>query len=202
MSPRTRGEGGVSIYSFWGRPALDVGVDPGRDLRRSCHPAGRLARARGDRRARCQPGVLVVFMLPSLLDGNRPVLVAVVASSVIAFIALYFAHGFTVATSVALLGTFASLAVTALLSWIFVAGAHFTGFTYGNVFYLQAPDGHIDIRGIVLAGFVLGALGVLDDVTVTQVSAVWELRLANAAASPREPYRAAVNIGRGPAWRR
>lgn len=140
--------------------------------------------------------VLVVFMLPSLLDGHSPVVVAVVAASAIAFIALYLAHGVSVATSVALLGTFASLAVTALLSWVFVGAAKLTGLTDESAFFLSALGGGIDLRGVLLAGFVIGALGVLDDVTVTQVSAVAELRAAHTGDAPREIYRAALRIGR------
>ena len=140
--------------------------------------------------------VLVVFLLPSILDGNNPLLVAVVGSSVIAFIALYLAHGFSTATSVALIGTFASLALTAMLSSLFIASAKLTGFTDDSSYFLSALSGQIDMRGILLAGFVIGALGVLDDVTVTQVSAVAELHAAQPDATPGRLYRAAVNIGR------
>jgi uncharacterized membrane protein len=140
--------------------------------------------------------VLVIFMLPAILDGHSPVMVAVVGASVIAFIALYLAHGFTTATSVALIGTFASLAITAILSSVFIASAKLTGFTDDSSYFLSALGGQVDMRGILLAGFVIGALGVLDDVTVTQVSAVAELRLAQPDATHRQLYRSAVNIGR------
>jgi uncharacterized membrane protein len=140
--------------------------------------------------------VLVVFMLPAILDGHSPVVVAVVGASLIAFIALYLAHGVSTATSVALIGTFASLAITAILSSVFIASAKLTGFTDDSSYFLSALGGEIDMRGILLAGFVIGALGVLDDVTVTQVSAVAELRLAQPDATHRQLYRSAVNIGR------
>lgn len=140
--------------------------------------------------------VLVVFVLPSILDGHSPVMVAVVGSSVIAFIALYLAHGFSTTTSVALIGTFASLALTALLSSVFISASKLTGFTDDSSYYLSALGGQIDMRGILLAGFVIGALGVLDDVTVTQVSAVTELRAARPEATRRQHYKAAINIGR------
>lgn len=140
--------------------------------------------------------VIVVFLLPSILEGHSPVLVAVIASSAIAFIALYFAHGFSTATSVALIGTFASLALTALLSSIFIAAADLTGFTDDSSYFLSVLGSQIDMRGILLAGFVVGALGVLDDVTVTQVSAVAELRRAQPDATTRQIFRSAMNIGR------
>jgi len=140
--------------------------------------------------------VLTVFMLPSLLRGNSALAVALVGSSLIAFIALYLAHGINIATSVALLSTFASLAVIGLLSWVFVAASNFTGFTEDSSFVLSALGVQIDARGLLLAGIVIGSLGVLDDVTVTQVSAVWELRQLQPDASRREIYTSAVNIGR------
>ena len=140
--------------------------------------------------------VIVVFMLPSLLDGNQAVLVALVAASVIAFVALYLAHGITPMTTVALLSTFAALMVTGALSWLFVRLASFTGYTDDSTQMLDALQIPIDPRGILLAGIVIGSLGVLDDVTVTQVSAVAELRNAQPHLPSVELYRQAVRIGR------
>ncbi len=140
--------------------------------------------------------VLAVFVLPSLLDGNNPVAVALVGASVIAFIALFLAHGVNVATAVALLASFASLALTGVLGWAFVRLAKFTGYTEESSFFLDALGLSIDPRGILLAGIVIGSLGVLDDVTVTQVSAVWQLRNARPDAPATELYRSAVAIGR------
>ena len=140
--------------------------------------------------------VLAVFMLPSLIRGHNAVLVALVGSSVIAFIALYLAHGVNIATTVALLATFASLALIGLLAWIFVVAANFTGFTEDSSFVLSSLGIQVDARGLLLAGIVIGSLGVLDDVTVTQVSAVWELRQLQPNASRQEIYRSAINIGR------
>jgi uncharacterized membrane protein len=140
--------------------------------------------------------VIIGFMLPSLLDGNSPVAVALVSAGAIAFIALYLAHGFTAATNVALLSTFASLLITGTLAWIFIRAAHFTGFTDESTFFLDALGVTVDARGILLAGIVIGSLGVLDDVTVTQVSAVGQLRRSQPDATAAELYRSALTIGR------
>ena len=140
--------------------------------------------------------VLVVFVLPSLLRGHDALLVALVGSSVIAFIALYLAHGINISTTVALLSTFASLALIGLLALIFVAASSLSGLTEDSTFVLTALGLQIDGRGLLLAGIVIGSLGVLDDVTVTQVSAVWELRQARPDAPTRDIYHSAVNIGR------
>ena len=140
--------------------------------------------------------VIVVFLLPSLLDGNNAVATALVATSVIAFVALYLAHGFNAATTVALLSTFAALVITGVLSWIFVHAASFTGFTDDSTQFLDLLQVPIDPRGILLAGIMIGSLGVLDDVTVTQVSAVWELRTARPDLPTAQLYRQGLRVGR------
>lgn len=140
--------------------------------------------------------IIVVFTLPALLDGANAVAVALASSGLIAFVALFLAHGRGPATAVALLSTFASLALTALLAWVFVGVSNLTGLGDENVGYLNALGIEIDPRGLLLAGVVIGSLGVLDDVTVTQVSAVWELNRASPQSGFIELYRSALRIGR------
>jgi uncharacterized membrane protein len=140
--------------------------------------------------------VMVGFLFPSILDGNDPTAAALVSAVVIALVALYLTHGITERTTVALLGTFAALGVTAVLAAVFAAFARFTGFGTSDAVYLQIASTSVDIKGLVLAGIIVGSLGVLDDVTVTQVSAVWQLHQANPSYGPRRLYGAAVEIGR------
>lgn len=140
--------------------------------------------------------VLLVFVLPAILEGSSPVGVAVVGSAVILLANLYLAHGFNVRTTTAVVGTLASLALIGVLAVVFVAATHITGLGTEEAGFLQAASGRINLRGLVLGGIIIGSLGVLDDVTVTQASAVWELHLANPELGPRELYRAAVRIGR------
>lgn len=139
---------------------------------------------------------LTVFTLPAILDGHPPVLVALVSAALIGLVALHLAHGFGAGTSVAVLGTFASLLLTGLLAAIFVAASNFTGLLDETALVLDVAAGEVDLRGIVLAGIVIGSLGVLDDMTVTQVAAVEELAEARAGASRRELFDAALRIGR------
>jgi uncharacterized membrane protein len=139
--------------------------------------------------------VLLQFVLPAILDGRSPVLVAVFGAAAIAYLALYLAHGFTRMTTVALLGTLAALALTALLSTVVVEAARFTGFATEESTLLTLFD-RIDVRGLLLAGIVLGAVGAIDDVTVTQASAVWELRAANPSIGLRRLVRSGLRIGR------
>jgi uncharacterized membrane protein len=139
--------------------------------------------------------VLLQFVIPAILDGRSPVLVAVVGSSIIAFVALYVAHGFTRMTTVALLGTLAALGLTSVLSSIVVAAARFSGFATEESFIL-AFSGTIDISGLVLAGIVLGAVGAIDDVTVTQASAVFEVSRVRPDLPRRELIASGLRVGR------
>lgn len=140
--------------------------------------------------------IIVWFTLPSLLSGNSTIAVALITAGVIAFLTLFLAHGLTVSSAVALLSTFMSLALIVILGWLFVAATKLTGLADDSSLVLGALGTSIDARGIVLAGLVIGALGVLDDVTVTQVSAVWELRRARPDLTTVELYRPALRIGR------
>ncbi len=141
-------------------------------------------------------GVLLLFVLPAILDGRSPLLVAVVGSSAIAFLALYVAHGFRRMTNVALIGMVSALVLTAVLSALAVELAHFTGFATEESTLLTFFEGSIDIRGLLLAGIVLGTAGALDDVTVTQASAVWQLRAADPTQDRAALFRRALAIGR------
>ncbi|MCW2681183.1 MAG: hypothetical protein JWM62_2584 [Frankiales bacterium] len=140
--------------------------------------------------------VLTGFVLPALLAGSDALLVALVGSAAVMFTVLYLAHGIRVQTSIAVLGTLASLLLTVLLAQVFVQASALTGLGSDETSLISSTVGTLDLRGLLLAGIVIGSLGVLDDVTVTQSSAVWELHVANPAASVRELYTAGIRIGR------
>jgi uncharacterized membrane protein len=140
--------------------------------------------------------VLLFFVLPAILAGSDPLSVAVVGSGLIMFAVLYLTHGFSARTSVAVLGTLLSLALIGGLGFAFAAAAKLTGLDEQTANLIASLGTGVDARGLLLAGVVIGALGVLDDVTVTQTSAVWELRAANPALGFRELYAAGRRIGR------
>jgi uncharacterized membrane protein len=140
--------------------------------------------------------VLLKFVVPSILDGNDAVLVSLVGAAVVMLLALYLAHGVNERTTIAVLGTFASLALTAGLALAFVSATKITGLADEDARILTIASQRIDVRGLLLGGIIIGALGVLDDVTVTQVSAVWELHKANPLQGSRRIYASALRIGR------
>ncbi|MFI1969898.1 YibE/F family protein [Streptomyces cinnamoneus] len=141
-------------------------------------------------------GVLTLFILPAILQGSDPLLVAVIGGSAIMLIALYMCHGLNARTSVAVLGTLTSLLVIGLLGTVFTEWARLTGNTDDQTGLVHGLYPEIEIRGLLLAGIIIGSLGVLDDVTVTQTSAVWELKEADPSAGWRKLYGAAMRIGR------
>ncbi|MEJ3655980.1 YibE/F family protein [Actinomycetes bacterium KLBMP 9759] len=140
--------------------------------------------------------VLIGFVLPAILDGRDPLLVAIVGSCAIMFGVLYLTHGFSARTSTAVLGTLLSLVLIGVLGAAFAAAARLTGDGEDTASLAAALGTSVDGRGLVLAGLVIGALGALDDVTVTQTSAVWELRRANPQLRPAALFGAAMRIGR------
>ena len=139
--------------------------------------------------------VLVVFIAPAILAGSNPVLVATVGGSAIALLALYLAHGWRPLTHVAAIGTFAALALTVLLSALVMAVARFSGFASEESFFLTLVEG-LDIRGLVLAGTVLGTIGALDDITVTQASTVFEVHRTNPSSTSADLFASGLRVGR------
>ena len=140
--------------------------------------------------------VITQFMLPSILEGNSPILVALVGSAAIVLLALYISHGLHAYTTVALIGTLISLVITGVLAMIAVDAAHLTGLAAEESTYVQSYAGSVDIKGLILGGVVLGALGVLNDMTVTQSSSVREIHLAQPNLSKRQLYTSGMRVGR------
>lgn len=142
-------------------------------------------------------GILAYYVLPALLEGRNPVMVAAIGASAIAIVSMGLAHGFNVRTGVALVGTILALILTTLLGGAFTAAMNFTGVATDDAAYLFAVSGGVlDLRGLLLAGLVIGALGVLDDVTVTQAATVWEVYGANERVTFRNLWAAGMRVGR------
>ncbi|MFG1937026.1 YibE/F family protein [Micromonospora tulbaghiae] len=140
--------------------------------------------------------ILLGFVLPGIGAGQPPLLVAIVGAALIMFVVLYLTHGITAQTSVAVLGTLGSLVVTGVLGLLATSATHLTGFGSEDATTLSMFQGDVDLHGLLLAGIIIGSLGVLDDVTVTQAATVTELAHANPGLSRRQLYRAATRVGR------
>jgi uncharacterized membrane protein len=136
------------------------------------------------------------WMIPTLLEGASPIWAALTASSAIMLVVLYLAHGISVRTSTALAGTLAGLLITAGLGAYAVGWARLSGMGGESADALQANAGGLDFRALLVAAIIVAGLGVLNDVTITQASAVWELRAASPGMSRAQLFASAMRIGR------
>lgn len=140
--------------------------------------------------------VLVAFMLPAIIVGKPGILVALAGSTAIMFAALYVAHGVSIRTSTALAGTLLGLVVTTGLGTAAVEMARLSGFADEDDFYLAQLAGGVNFRELLAVAIIVGGLGVLNDVTITQSSAVWELRAAAPHFTRRQIFASGMRIGR------
>ncbi|WP_200958230.1 YibE/F family protein [Nocardioides sp. Soil805] len=141
-------------------------------------------------------GVVGLFMLPALLTGESGLAVALVGSSAIMFMVLYLAHGVSVRTSTALAGTLFGLLVTAGLGLVAIDAARLTGLGDESALQLRLHATELDFRGLLTCAVIVAGLGVLNDVTITQSSAVWELRDAAPEMSRARIFASGMRIGR------
>ena len=143
-------------------------------------------------------GLVVVagFTLPALLQGRPAVPVALVTSVAIMFAVLYLAHGVSVRTSTALAGTLVGLVATAGIAAWAGGAAHLTGLSGEYALDLMSVAPEVRLRAVLVCGMVLAGLGVLNDVTITQASAVWELHAASPGRSWRALFCQGMRIGR------
>ncbi len=141
-------------------------------------------------------GIVVFYAVPSLLDGNNPVVVGLVTGAGALFALLYIAHGVNARTTTAYLGTIAGLGVIAIIGVWAVAAANIPGVPSEAELTLYYVNGNIELRGLALCGLMLAGLGILNDVTVTQASAAWELRSARPDLSRIQLYKRTMRIGR------
>jgi uncharacterized membrane protein len=140
--------------------------------------------------------IVLLFVVPSILDDKPPLAVAVVGSLAVALITIPLAHGGGPKSLSALLGTAVSLLLTAGLAVLFTELTHLTGLSSEEAAFLQLGQADLSLQGLLLAGIVIGALGVLDDVTISQAATVLALRHANPSLGFRELFGRALQVGR------
>jgi uncharacterized membrane protein len=142
-------------------------------------------------------GVIIFFILPQILDGKNPVMVSIIGAFIFLSVSLYLVYGWNLKTHSAVVGILISLVITGGLAAFFINFTRLTGFGDENVMFLvQMVDKPIDLRGLLLGGMIIGALGVLDDLVISQASAVFELHGVNPDLKLDYLYKRAMNIGR------
>jgi len=141
--------------------------------------------------------VIMLYILPGIAAGRDPVSAAVVGSALTVPVTFYLSHGLNRKTTVAIIGTAIALVITGVLARISVEGAYLTGYASEEASFLQVTGvGAIDVKGLLLAGIIVGVLGVLDDVTVSQAAVVQQLKAANPLLPFGQLFRRAMAVGR------
>lgn len=141
--------------------------------------------------------VLVFFVVPHIMAGESPLIISGIGAVAITVSSLFLAHGFTRRTFLAFSATIFVLALAFGLAYVSVMWATLSGASTEEAIFLQV--GYLqtlDLRGLLLGGLVIGALGVLDDVTTAQIAAVEEISRANRSLNARELYRRGLSVGR------
>jgi uncharacterized membrane protein len=142
-------------------------------------------------------GAIAFLLIPALLHGYSPALASLVISGLILSATLFFTHGFKPRVVITFFGTFGAVFVTCALAWLWVTWMRFSGFSDDTSVYLNfATGGTVDLSGLLLGGIIIGLLGVLDDVSITQASVVQELKGANPKLGFKQLYTKALRVGR------
>lgn len=139
--------------------------------------------------------IVIGFIVPAIVDGYNPVLISLLGVGGILVLAIYFVHGFSWSTSAALVGTFGATVVTMLLGLLFTELAMLTGFGTEEGMLISFAAGQVNLKGLLLAALLIGALGALTDITIVQASVVRELAHVNPSFGLRELFQRGMNVG-------
>lgn len=140
---------------------------------------------------------ILYILVPGLLGGWSPFAASALVAGVILFVAIFLTHGWNRESGVAFFGTMIAVAATGLFALFATSLTRLSGFAAEESVYLNLnTGGALDFTGLLLGAIVIGALGVLDDIAVTQAAVVSELRGAKPDAPGREIYQKAMRVGR------
>ena len=140
--------------------------------------------------------VIIDYIIPHILNGEDPLRVSIIGSAVLLGVTLYLTYGWNLKTHSSVISMILVLILTGVLSAVFVVFTKLNGTGDESVMFLvQAMETPINLRGLLLGGMIIGALGVLDDLVTTQASAVFELHHANPNLGFRALYNSAMHIG-------
>jgi uncharacterized membrane protein len=140
--------------------------------------------------------IVVLFIVPAILAGESPPLVALVGSIAVMIVTLYLAHGVNEMTTAAIVGTSGALVITVGLGLWFISRSKITGYASDDALFASFAVQGLDLQGLVLAGLIIAALGVLDDVTVSQASTVFALHDTDRTLSWSSLFARAMKVGR------
>lgn len=141
--------------------------------------------------------IVIQIILKGILNGNDPFLLTIVGGSLIATFSVYMAHGIKKRTTVSVIAILLTMLISVISAKFLVNFTNLFGLGSEDAFYLITdPNITINLRGILLAGIIIGTLGVLDDITTSQAAAVDEIRKANPKLSSMELYKRGISVGK------
>lgn len=141
--------------------------------------------------------ILTQFLVPSILNGSNPLLISIITALSIAAITVYLSHGFSLKSHLSLFSMVTTLILVTVLAQMAVQMAFLFGFGSEEAAFLQLGEmSRINLQGLLLGGIMLGALGILDDICMAQVSTVIELKKANPDLSISELYHRGMSVGK------
>lgn len=141
--------------------------------------------------------VIIKIILPQISSGTNPILVIIIASVFLIPTTFYLSHGINTKTNLAIVGTFISAVITGILAYTFTHLAHITGYANEEASFLDiAKSGQLNIQSLLIAGIIIGSIGILDDVSVSQVSVVNEIAKANPKLNFLELFTRSMSVGR------
>ena len=139
--------------------------------------------------------LIISFLIPAMIAGYNPILVSMLGVGGILILAIYFVHGVNWSTTAALVGTLGASFVTLVLGVIFTELAHLTGYGTEEGMMISFAAGDVDLKGLLLAGMLIGALGALTDITIVQASVVRELAHVNPNFGVPDLFKHGMNVG-------
>ena len=141
--------------------------------------------------------VIIKIILPQISSGTNPILVIIIASVFLIPTTFYLSHGINTKTNLAIIGTFISAVITGILAYTFTHLAHITGYANEEANFLDiAKNGTLNIQSLLIAGIIIGSIGILDDVSVSQVSVVNEIAKANPKLNFFQLFSRSMSVGR------
>ncbi len=140
--------------------------------------------------------VIFLFILPRIIAGDNPIFISIIASIVIIPVSYYLAHGLNKKTTIAIIGSIITLIITSILASVFINLGHLTGFSSEEAGMFSLDHQGLNMQSVILAGIIIGALGVLDDITISQAAIVDELALTAKLTKTTDLYSRAMVIGK------
>ncbi|HOY46720.1 MAG TPA: YibE/F family protein [Candidatus Dojkabacteria bacterium] len=140
--------------------------------------------------------IIFTILLPMLVSGKDPLVSVILSSLILLPVIFYLSHGFNTKTTIAIIATLSCMILTGILANIFIDLTNLQGYTSDESYLLKNQIANFDMRNLLLAGMIISSLGILDDITVSQISIVFELHALNPDLKIRDLYSKGMNVGK------